>query len=315
MRSVEFRVPMSPTRSFYHQARLFDFALRKLGGGYRDAKVAMIVGDNEPIERVRAQNSWSIGRNVEWIAVPPEVFNRYGIHGTADYRYFPDSNADFVALSDADTILVRDIDPLLESIDPDEPVVAGHMAHWAPEMTKAGSLGEINEAQLWGSLLQAFGLEPPAELHRYSMDRDQRFAPIPAYFNLGFILMTRSALAEFRQRVFAVQDKLLELYPTNMRCQFAVTLMALQSGVRLLALPAEYNLANDLGHLTCNRLSVEDARVIHYLRSEELKRESLALPEGVQAAVGFQSANPINRRLQQLLLQYATEELSLEWGR
>lgn len=310
MRTVEFRVPMSPTRSFYYQARLFDFALRRLRGRYAEAKVSMVVGDKERVEKIKADNAWSAGRNVEWMAVPESIFDRYGIHGTADFRYLLPSKADFIVLSDADTALVGNIDPLIDSIDPNEAVVAGHMAHWPPATPESCKIDALGEDDLWPKLLEAFDLEMPERLYRYSMDPDGRFAPIPAYFNLGFILMTRPALEIFSREIFATQDKLLNVYPTNMRCQIAVSLMALAGGVRLHPVSAEYNLANDMGHLEASDITVGDARVIHYLRGDELKRETMALPEGIQQALSTPTSNSINRRLQALLSLYAVEELA-----
>jgi hypothetical protein len=311
MASVEFRIPMSPTRAFFHQARFFEHALRRLGGRYKDALLTLIVGDHAPIESILAQNEWSHGRKVRWITVPTDIFNQYGMHGTADYRYFPDAEADFIVLSDADTVLARGIDPLLDALDVTRPVVAGHMAHWIPAPVETGDFADLAPDEIFPALLRAFDLEMPRTLYRYSMDPEGQLAPIPPYFNLGFILLNVAALEVFRANILATQDRLVQIYRTHMRCQLAVTLIAMRHGVAIHSLPAQYNLANDTVHLAANYLSPADARVIHYLRNDELVRESMVLPEGVIAATQRNCANPINRLLQSMLRAYARDELGI----
>jgi hypothetical protein len=310
--SLEFRVPIAPTRSFFHQVRFFDASLRRLGGVYEQALLRVIVGDHARIPDVVAANEWSVGRRIEWIAVPDDVLERYGMHGTADYRYAPEAKADIVILSDADTVLARPLTPLFQLLADPSPAAAGHMAHFPPPAGQHGPLTNVTEKTLWPALLEAFGLPMPAELHPYSMDPDNRFAPAPAYFNLGFVAFNPAALAVMGRSIFPMQDRLLELFPSHMRCQIAVTLIALESGIALATLPAEFNLANDVGHLACNGLAADDARVIHYLRGDELRREEIVLPENIPAVLAAHFDNPVNRRLQELLAEYARREFGLK---
>lgn len=311
MPTVEFRIPLSPTRSFFHQVRFFEHWLRRLGGRYEDALLTLVVGDDAVIDDVLAQNEWSNGRKVRWIGVPSEIFRQYGLHGTADYRYFPGAEADFIVLSDADTVLVRDIDPLLDTLDGSMPLVAAHMAHWIPAPVETGPFANVEPDGLWPDLLREFELGMPRTLYPYSMDPKGQFAPIPPYFNLGFVLLSAPTLEVFRAHLFPVQDRLLEIYPSFMRCQLAVTLIALRHGIPTHCLPAQYNLANDVRHLSCNYLSPADARVIHFLRGDELVRETMVLPEGIIAACERICTNPVNQLLQGMLRDYARNEFGL----
>lgn len=306
--SIEFRIPISPTRSFFHQVRFYESTLRKLGGVYASAKLTVIVGDNADMERVRAENDWSAGRNVEWIGAPTEVFNRYGYYGTADYRYAPESEADLIILSDADTVIARPLD-LFERINPDRAVVAGHMAHYPPWTPGERS---SDGAPMWDKLFAAFGIDSSQLQHRYSMDVEGAYGSAPPYFNLGFIALTQAALERFRNQIWNTQDRLLAIYPSHMRCQISVTLVALSSGMEVSALPAEYNLANDELHLRAAGITAEQARVIHYLRSDELNREFVVLPEHLPAVLRQECKNPINQRLQELLGEYARIEFGIE---
>lgn len=307
-RALEVRIPISPTRSFFHQVRLFNYALRRLGGIYADAKLLVVVGDNASLDDILADNAWSIGHAVEWVTVPSTIFNKYGIHGTADYRYIPSSDADIIVMSDADTVFITDIDPIIDALQPDELVLAGHMAHLPPPPPAQGPLATFSRQTLWSDLFKIFALEPPLCVNRYSMDPMAELGFAPPYFNLGFIAFTKPALRKFRDNIFATQDALLECYPSHMRCQIAVTLLGAAHDIQMRLLPAQYNLANDKRHFACNYLAASDARVIHYLRGDELKRETAVLPEHFAATLATQCANPVNQRLQALIADFARDE-------
>jgi hypothetical protein len=306
--TLEIRIPISPTRAFFHQVRLFNYGLRRLGGVYADARLLVVVGDNAALEDVRAENAWSNGQHIEWITTPRAIFDKYGIHGTADYRYVPPSDADIIILSDADTVFVGDIDPVLAALPSNEAIVAGHMAHLPPPPPREGSLAQHNGEALWTDLFRAFCLKPPLFANHYSMDPAGRLGRAPAYFNLGFIALTKAALPAFRENIFPMQDWLLEHYPSHMRCQIAVTLLAAAKNIQTRSLPAQYNLANDVRHLASNYLAATDARVVHYLRGDELKRETAVLPENFATTLAMQCENAINRRLQTLLADFARDE-------
>jgi hypothetical protein len=300
---LEFRIPISPTTGFFSQIRMFDFALRRLGPPYSLARVSVCVGDDCKIEAVRAANAWSAGR-VEWEAVPHAVFAEFGYHGTADWRLARDAGAaDLVILSDADTVLLRDIDPLLASMPTDRPAVRGHMSHLPPP-SSGGDLPASNSPDYWPALFERFGVPWPKRLFSYSMDEAKRFPQVPAYFNLGFLAFNPTGLAAFAPRIFTFQRALMRMLNSNMRCQIAVSLIAYQQGIDIDVLPASYNAANDLGHLRHNYLSPEDIRVLHYLRTDEIERIKILQDDRIDDFLAAELTNPANRALQALAGEY-----------
>ena len=297
--SLEVRIPISPTRSFFHQVRFFEHALRSLGGAYATALVRVVVGDDADMAEVRRRNAWSAGRPVEWIGVPGDIFARYGMWGTADWRLVLEPVADLVVLADADTVWLRDIDPLRAAAGArGAGWAAGHMAHMPPPVPgDAGTLAGTDRAALWPVLLAAFGLEMPDALHPYSMDADGTFGRVPAYFNLGFVALTAPAARACGRRILPVQDRMLEVCPSLMRCQIALTLACLLERVEMRVLPAEYNAANDPAHAACNGVTPERVRVLHYLRRDEVERTRIVLPEHRAETRARRPANPLNRLL------------------
>ncbi|KAB2952204.1 MAG: hypothetical protein F9K19_17905 [Rhizobiaceae bacterium] len=301
---LEFRIPISPTVGFYSQVRAFEFGLRRLGEPYSNALVSVIVGDNCDLEQVRADNSWS-GDRVVWHAVPSDIVDEFGVHGTADWRLaMPADGSDIVFLVDADTILVRDINPLLANMPLDRPAVRGHMAHFPPPASGI-SVPASNSADFWPYLFKAFGKVPwPSYLESYSMDLGRTLPLSPAYFNLGFVALNVAAMASLGDRIFDFQRDFVRSVNSNMRCQIALTLLGYSAGFDIDCLPAPYNAANDPVHLACNYISADDIRVLHYLRGDEINRSSIFSDEGIAPFLARPLANPANRLLQGLAKEY-----------
>lgn len=302
--TLEIRIPISPTRSFFAQVRFFEHCLRHLGPPYDTAPLRVVVGNDADMDAVRRANGWSAGRPVEWIGVPAPVFAAYDMWGTADYRYFLEPCADLVVLADADTIWLRDIDPLRRLMAErrragQAGAVAGHMAHVPPHAPPGGALAGLAGPALWPALLAEFGLEMPAEgLQLHSKDPAGRHGRIPPYFNLGFVALTPAACAAMADAIFGLQDRLLEVYASDMRCQIAVTLAALRHGLELIPLPADYNAANDPYHLEATGVAPEAVRVLHYqYRAAGVIRERIVLPEHRTETLALASGNPIDRLL------------------
>jgi hypothetical protein len=296
---LEFRIPISPNEGFFAQVRFFNFALRALGGSYSDARIRVSVGDHCDIEDVRRRNSWSEAFNVVWDRVPDDICANFGIWGTANHRLnVPADGADIVILSDADTALVGDIDPLIAQFPHDVPAVRGHMAHFPPPVS--GTDGPPGDTErFWPWLFEQFniGWQPP-HLYRYSMDAKGRLPAAPAYFNLGFVALNTVALQIFDGQIHEVERRIRELTQSHMRCQIAVTVIAHRAEFDIECLPAAYNAANDLSHAEANSLTANDIRVLHYLRLDEIDRSTIFTAEHIDAFLAAPLRNPINKRLQ-----------------
>jgi hypothetical protein len=296
---LEFRIPISPTPGFYSQIRLFDFALRRLGAPYSEARLFVCVGDNCDIETVKRENAWSASR-IQWEAVPNGVFDEFGIHGTADWRLIPPAhNADLVILCDADTVLLRDINPLLAAFPLDRPALRGHMAH-APPPASGSELPDPSKGDFWPALFARFGVRAPDRLFDYSMDEARRLPQAPAYFNLGFVALNPRALTALGSSIFDFQREFIRRVESHMRCQIALTLIAYKEGLDIDVLPATYNAANDIVHLRHNYLSSADIRVLHYLRNDEIERNVVLQEKFMDDFLAKELHNPANRLLQSL---------------
>ncbi|HEY1475225.1 MAG TPA: hypothetical protein VGF53_14205 [Pseudolabrys sp.] len=304
---VEFRLPISPTQEFFSLVRFFNFALRRLNGQhYRDARLLIVVGDHCDLDAVRRANRWSEAFNIDWERVPDAIFNEFHWAGTANWRLsIPAGDADVFILSDADTVLLRDIDPLLTEFPLARPTVSGHMAHFPPPLGDKSAAPSPASPAFWPWLFALFDIPWPIATHRYSMDADGSLPMSPAYFNLGFVAMNAKALATFAAQVTETTRRVTAATGSFMRCQIALTIMAYRAGIDIGTLPAAFNAANDIVHLGANALTADQIRVLHFLRMAEVSREELQ-PHLIDGLLSRSLTNPANIALQDLVREYRT---------
>jgi hypothetical protein len=308
---IEFRIPIGPSVPFYNRVHFFCAALRRLGGQYRDALVRIIVGDYADLAEVRRANPWAGQCKVEWHRVPDEVTAAHHYYGTSDYRYaLADARADLVVLMDADTTIVQPFAQEFSWMLCDEPCIAGHMAHAPPPITFLGR-PDVAQQDFWPFLFQEFSIPFPTELYQYSMDVTGRFSPAPAYYNLGFVVLNRSALKILRDAISEVRERLNKIVTSEMRCQIALTLISYSRSLTRRNLPATFNAANDDVHLRHNQVRTDEIRVLHYLRSNELHRDSFLTGTNRSIFLKANFHNPANQLLQKIGREIFAEELDL----
>lgn len=301
----EFRIPISPTARFFSLVRFYNFALRRINGAaYSNARLLVVVGDHCDLDAVRRENKWCESFNIAWEKVPDEVFDEFHWHGTANWRLnIPADDAEIIVLSDADTVLLRDIDPLLAGFPSREPAVRGHMAHLPPPLGPKSIAPSTVSPDFWPWLFKLFGVQWPVVTHRYSMDTNSSLPVCPAYFNLGFVALNAKAREIFASEIMETTRRIMAATGSRMRCQIAITIMAYRAGIDIDTLPAAYNAANDMVHLKLNGLTVDQIRVLHFLRDDEIDRNELQ-PDLIEGLLSRQLKNPANFALQQLVREY-----------
>ena len=297
---VEFRIAISPTEAFFRRVRLLCAALQRLGPPYSEAPVKVVVGDDPDIERVRTQNDWSDRYHVEWVRLPSEIFADHYYFGTADYRYLlPPRKGALVILLDHDVVAVRPFLAGLKWMRYNVPSIAGHRAHTPPPVRIKEK--DLITDDVWKYLFNEFGIPWPEHLYRYTIDKENVYRPAPAYYNLGFIALNQRALKIFRDSIFDVQARLRALVDSKMRCQIAVTLISYLHRMRRQNLPATFNAANDEDHLLQNDVRIENVKIIHYLRNDEVDRDTFLTDEERPIFLRRELRNPVNQLLQRVI--------------
>jgi hypothetical protein len=175
------------------------------------------------------------------------------------------------------------------------------MAHFPPPLQSTAPSAAGRE--FWPWLFNVFDIPWPTNTYRYSMDIDGSLPVSPAYFNLGFVAVNAKALAVFASEILETTRRVTAATESFMRCQIAVTIIAHLAGMNIGTLPADYNAANDLGHLRPNGITADQIRVLHFLRTDEIDREELQ-PHLIDNLLSRSLTNPANIALQSLVREY-----------
>ena len=294
----EIHVPISPTPPFLTKIHYLAASLRRFGGELADSPLVVTVGAEERFDLARA-HPWSRRLGVEWRWLEDSLWRRHGIYATALQRFCYDIAAPNALLLDADTLFVGPVDDVLAEVEGSH-AIAGSIAHISPFL-------ECEDEQvLWARIFDAAGLgNPPLECEHsgwqaIEFDDSRRYCP--PYFNLGVLFAPRAVLGALAKTIYAEMETVEQVHPTPFRCQIALTLAIVRSGVQWRQLPLRFNLPNIVQFLPRHRSELDDARIIHYLRDEDFSRaEDFASVTRVGALLEREDLNPVNLRLRDAL--------------
>jgi hypothetical protein len=296
----EIHIPISPTPPFLTRIHYLAASIRRFGGALADSPIIVTVGADERLDLAQA-NPWSRRLGVEWRWLDDSLWRRYGIFATALQRFCYDIQAPNALLLDSDTLFIRPIDDLLGTIEV-SPAIAGLIAHISPFLDSEG------EQALWDRIFDAAGLGSPSLECEHSgwqtMEFDDARRYCPPYFNLGVLLAPREIFGTLADSIYAEMETVEQVHPTPFRCQIALTMAILRSGVQWRQLPLRFNFPNNVCFLRRHRAELADVRIIHYLKDEDFNRvEDFASPESVGALLSRGDLNPANVMLRDALRQ------------
>ncbi len=267
-----FLIPASPTDGFFGQIAMFRRALDHLGGPYRKATVIAVFGAEEQVSIPRAWEPYL--HRVTVHAVPPSEFQKksYGAQANARWSVAPE-DCDLVIFADADVLMVRRIDDLLERLLA-ESSVAGAIAHYPfPQFP-----GDV-PAQKWDSLArESIGRKIRLD-YRHTLAPDSAPAAqrdCPFYVNFGFVIVPRALYSSLGARYLGLVDQVAG----RLADPYFSGQVSLAMAVNALDLPCtdmdmRYNFPNDALAEQRYPESMRDVRVIHYLRTHRFDRQMI----------------------------------------
>lgn len=251
---------------------MFRMALDHLGGPYRQATVIAVFGAEATVS---IPSAWAPHlRRVAVHAVPPAEFREkgYGAQANARWSVAPE-DCDLVIFADADVLMIRHIDDLLERLIT-ERSVAGAIAHYPfPQWP-----GDV-PAQKWDSLAHdviggKISLDYRHTLVPDSAPADQRQCPF--YVNFGFVIVPRVTYPSLAALYLRLVDHVAGLlaYP-YFAGQVSLALAAEALGLPCTDMDMRYNFPNDILAERLYPESMQDVRVIHYLRTHNFDRQKI----------------------------------------
>ncbi len=267
--TLEVHVPIAPTPSFLNQLRCLTHSLRRFGGAYRHAPVIATVGG--PADPGLADRMpWLRKNGIELRWVPEAEFTRMGMYATGSRRLQHEFQADMVLLLDADTLIRRPLDALIETTHRDG-VVAGVIAHYSPLLE-----WRSREQPSWADFFALLGLKTPALDHEHTgwgyFFSDARYRYCPPYFNYGVI----AAPARVISRIGRVAEhhliQLREALGTYFDAQLAFTASIVELGLPTRALPMRYNMGNNPLVESLHHREIDRAVILHLLHEHQNRR-------------------------------------------
>jgi len=308
--NLEFRFAISPNAEFYSTVRLAALSLRSLGSPYDSARILVSVGDHADLDSIHAANAWSENYPVEWRTVSADLFRQYSYLATGADRFLPPSHADVIVMCDADVCLVERIDELVCRVgQPGQRRIAGLQAHFPPFVRDAAK-GEDE----WRQIFAKAGLGEPQLSIRYSGDAAGIMGRAPVYLNYGFVAFSRDAFAAVAPLYQYYSNVAREL--TNgsfFTSQICLSLLTVATALETEFVSFAYNCSNDLlpfvapDNFRIN--SVDDIRVIHYLRTDQFdRRKFLAEASAYAAFLSAKNLNSVNARLRDHILNLSRRD-------
>jgi hypothetical protein len=285
---------MSPTPSFLYQLRCLTHSLRRFGGAYRDAPVIAIVGADRVDEGLAARMPWLAANGIELRWVPDAEFAALGLHAAGAARLKQHFRSDMVLFLDADTLIRRPLDDLINRTHKDR-VIAGVIAHCSPLIDWG------REDADWSSLFALCELPAPRLEHEHTgwgyMFSDPRYRHCPAYFNYGVVAAPAEAISEIGQVAVRHLVRLREIVGGYFDAQLALTTAIAELGLPTRALPMRYNMANQPLIEAIHRTEVDEAVILHLLFEHQFRRTeafaSLASLETLLARTDLRVTNSL----------------------
>jgi hypothetical protein len=282
--TLEIHVPMSPTLSFLYQLRCLTHSLRQFGGAYRDAPVIASVGAARVDEGLAERMPWLAANGIELRWVPESEFAALRLRAAVAARYKQDFRSDMVLFLDADTLIRRPLDDLIEAAYHHQ-TVCGVIAHITPLVH-----GRLEDPD-WARLFAICGLPAPRLDYEHTgwgyMFKDDRYRFCPAYFNAGVVVAPAALVTAIAPVYYDHLTRLLAGMASDFDAQLAIATSIFQVGAPVRALPFRFNMATHPLLEALHYNEIDHAVILHLLGEHQLRRvetfESLASLEGFLA--------------------------------
>jgi hypothetical protein len=292
--TLEIHVPISPIPHFFYQLRCLTHSLRRFGGAYRDAPVIAIAGAERVDEGLAERMPWLAANGIELRWVPVAEVAALGIHAAGSARLRQPFRSDMVLFLDADTLIRRPLDDLIDQTYRDR-VVAGVIAHKSPFVDR----GPENED--WSSFFALCGLPEPCLEHEHTcwgyMFSDPHYRHCPAYFNYGVVAAPAEAISAIGRVADRHLARIVEAIGCAYDAQLAFTAAITELGLPTRALPMRYNMANQPLVEAIHRSEVDEAVILHLLFEHQFSRReafsSLASLEALLARTDLRVTNTL----------------------
>lgn len=284
--NAEIRLPVSPNEQYGRMVRCFLASLRQRGGSIaRQARVVLSVSRDQPRCDLRRYWTWLDRENVTVRWINEDLFSEEEYDGTGLDRYWVESDADVVAMMDADMLVVDNFDHLFVRAH-EEQKHLGFVAHVSP--FHGSSFAGMDALGWWRRVLRAADLELPQELFQHTgwglMDHDPARRMTPIYFNYGVVVSPRIQVEKLARMMWSDIRLVRSIADTWFRSQIALTIGLLRSGIAWDTISINDNFPLHVDAEAIRRLNTRPGetlddrsiRIFHYLGNGEINKAHFA---------------------------------------
>jgi hypothetical protein len=216
------------------------------------------------------QMPWLAANGIEIRWVPQESYKSLGIFATGATRLKYRFQSDVVLLLDADTLIRRPLDGLVELVYRKQ-LVAGTIAHTSP------LIGSKLDPTDWARLFELFGLGEPRLAFEHTgwgyYFTDPRLRYCPAYFNYGVVAGPAQMIAEISPVSEAYLHQLRDTVGSPFDAQLALSLAIAKLSTPVQAMPLRYNMPNHPYLEALHATEVGPAVILHLLADIQFRRD------------------------------------------
>jgi len=297
--SLEVHVPIAPTPSFLRQLQCLTHSLRRFGGVHSGAPVIATVGGDQVDTGLAQRMPWLAANGIELRWVPHDYYESLGMFATVATRLKHRFQSDVVLLLDADTLIRRPLDGLVELVYRKQ-LVAGTIAHTSP------LLDSKLDPPDWTRLFALFGLGEPRLAFEHTgwgyYFADPRLRYCPAYFNYGVVAGPAQMVTEIGRVSEAFLLQLRAIMGSCFDAQLALTMAIAKLSTPVFALPLRYNMPNHPYLEALHATEVEPAVILHLLADLHFRRdETFASLTGLKAFLARTDLRLVSAHAQEVI--------------
>ena len=298
--SVEIHIPISPTPTFFNMVQCLTLSLRQFGGICRDAPVILTVGDSVNDPTISDRYPWlgPLGVELRWVS--ESDFRSYSYYATGTKRLLHDFRSDLVLLLDADILIARPFDELLDRTQREQ--------HVAGMIAPASPLQFFKEPTTWQQLYDHCGIQQAVDLTYdhpgwpYYCSPELIYRKSPIYFNYGVICAPADAIKKIGESYFKHLLRLRELTTSDLIAQIALTMAILEQNLPTRALPVRYNFPNHPMMEALHGNEIQLARFLHLKEQHQFDKFNLFTDLAhVRATIKREDLRGINEVARQVL--------------
>lgn len=317
--TLEIHIPASPNRSFLNMVQCLTHSLRRNGGRYRNAPVIVTLGDEFPDPAFADQFPWLGENGIELRWVFRDQFLTQSYNATCNQRWQYDFRSDVVLLLDADILIARPLDDLIETVYSRQ-AIAGLIAHVSPFESRAAN-GFLDLPEGWKKLHESLGLRPGRADYEHTgwgyMSSDDRFRYTQPYFNYGVVCAPRGMAVRIGSVIDDLQRHVRDRFPgLCFGAQIALALAIAQLELPHWCLPMRYNFPNVPVLEALHAAEIPHTRIIHLLGNHQdvVKSEVFKSLDSLKAFTHRADLKVTNRLAQQIIAEILPSLQDVDFG-